>query len=259
MSSPEQEPSYISNSQTEITESGNKEGENTSYVNAIRNDSILLGRIFSRPPGTSFLGTNPCIANVNIGELRTKAIIDSGSDITLISFKLYNSIKPKPSIHRGKKISLTQVTHKSSIEEYVKLNLEFKTDGGIITIKVEAYLVKDMSSPLILGNDFAEQYEISIIRSKGTTRMQFGKEKYSLLLQLIDKPNDKVTTLVSQSDTRKHKKDNSHRSKDKENKKEGICSVLIDTEIPPNTSKRVKLVIPWKDEMVQEYIEPGGK
>ena len=251
--------SYSSSSQAEVTESGTNQGEFISYVNAIKNDSILLSKIFSKPPGTSFLGTNPCMANVKIGEIRTKAIIDSGSDITLISNKLYNSIKPKLPIHMGKKIGLVQVTSKTSIEKFVKIKLEFKTDNGPIQMEVEAYIVDNMSSPIILGNDFAEQYEISILRSKGTTRMQIGTAKYSLLLQTVDKPYDKVSTFSTRTEVKKHKKENLVRFKEKSNKKEGICSVLLDTEIPPNSSKRIKLVIPWKDEMVQGYIEAGGK
>jgi len=171
-----------------------------------------------------------------------------------------NSIKPKPSLHKGKRIGLTQVTHKTSIEDYAKLDLEFITDNGSIILKVEAYLVKNMSSPLILGNDFAEQYEISILRKNGTTRLQFGKFNNSILLQNVNKPNEKVSSLMTKVDMKTHKKSNKVKVKENSNSKQGICSVLLDTDIPPNTSKRVKLNIPWKEEMAQGYnIEPGGK
>ena len=164
MNAPGQKEEYTSQSLSGITDSGKPTPIISSIANAISKDMKYLKRIFSKPPGTSFLGSKPCIANVTIGKSETKVIIDSGSDITLISDKLYNSLVPKPSIHKGKSIGLTQVTHKTSICDYVNLDLTFKTDKGPTSLKVEAYLVKGMSSPLILGNDFAEQYEISILR-----------------------------------------------------------------------------------------------
>ena len=41
-------------------------------------------------------------------------------------------------------------------------------------INVEAYVVKGMSTPLILGNDFADQYSISVIRQEGSCAIEFG-------------------------------------------------------------------------------------
>jgi hypothetical protein len=126
-------------------------------------------------------------------------------------------------------------------------------------LKVEAYVVKGMTSPLILGNDFAEQFEISIIRSKGVTRLKFGDEGGAIIVQNVDGERQKVTTLISRVDTKDHRKSYRPKSSNAKAIKEGICRSLIDTEIPPNTSKRVKLLIPWKDEMQQGLIQPGGK
>jgi len=64
---------------------------------------------------------------------------------------------------------------------------------------------------------------------------------------------------MTKVDIKTHKKSNKSKVKDNSNSRQGICSVLLDTDIPPNTSKRVKLNIPWKEEMKQGYIEPGGK
>jgi dUTPase len=116
-----------------------------------------------------------------------------------------------------------------------------------------------MTSPLILGNDFAEQFEISIIRSKGVTRLRFGDEGGAIIVQNVDNERQKVTTLISRVDTKDHRKSYRPKTSNAKAVKEGICRSLVDTEIPPNTSKRIKLLIPWKDEMQQGLIQPGGK
>jgi hypothetical protein len=36
-------------------------------------------------------------------------------------------------------------------------------------MEIEAYIIKGMSTSLILGNDFADQYELLILRSEGQT------------------------------------------------------------------------------------------
>ena len=44
----------------------------------------------------------------------------------------------------------------------VLLDLYFHTPEGPVKLGVEAYIVKGMSTPMILGNDFADQYGISV-------------------------------------------------------------------------------------------------
>jgi hypothetical protein len=89
-------------------------------------------------------------------------IIDSRSDITLISTKTLDSLSETPKVRKGQKINLVQVTRKASISGYVKLDLYFHTKEGPVKIKVEAYVVKGMTTPLILGNDFADQYSLLV-------------------------------------------------------------------------------------------------
>ena len=56
----------------------------------------------------------------------------------------------------------------------VDIDLYFHTPDGPVKINVEAYVVKGMSTPLILGNDFADQYSISVIRQEGSCTIEFG-------------------------------------------------------------------------------------
>ena len=75
---------------------------------------------------------------------------------------------------KGQKINLVQVTRKASISEYVELDLYFNTKDGPVKIKVAAYVVKGMTTPLILGNDFADQYSLLVKRMEGRTFLEFG-------------------------------------------------------------------------------------
>ncbi|RDB19963.1 hypothetical protein Hypma_012730 [Hypsizygus marmoreus] len=138
---------------------------------------IELKKVMARPLGCSFLGSRATQATANIGGLDidpTNVIIDSGSDITLISQKTLDSLISKPKIRQGQKIKLIQVTGTSSISGFVTLDLFFHTPQGPIKLSVEAYMVRGMSTPFILGNDFQDQYSISILRQDGETTLSFA-------------------------------------------------------------------------------------
>ena len=45
-------------------------------------------------------------------------------------------------------------------------------------LRLEAYIIKDMNALLILGNDFADQYSLSIIHNNGMTSLKLGDSGY---------------------------------------------------------------------------------
>ncbi|KAJ7133955.1 hypothetical protein C8R43DRAFT_1205891 [Mycena crocata] len=100
--------------------------------------------------------------------------IDSSSDITLISLRQLLKLTSIPKSKTGQSINLIQVTGTSSINSYVNLDLFFHTPDGPVKINVDAYVVKDMTTPFILGNDFQDQYGISVVREEGETFISFG-------------------------------------------------------------------------------------
>lgn len=108
------------------------------------------------------------------GEL-VPIIIDSGSDITLISEKAVERMTIQPKIRTGQRINLIQVTGNTVITGYIALNLYFETEEGPVLIRVEAYVVKGMSTPFILGNNFTDQYSISLLRENGQSSLVFGQ------------------------------------------------------------------------------------
>ena len=56
----------------------------------------------------------------------------------------------------------------------MELDLYFGTKEGPVKIKVEVYVVKGLTTPLILGNDLADQYALSVKRMAGRTFLEFG-------------------------------------------------------------------------------------
>ncbi|SJL16565.1 uncharacterized protein ARMOST_20091 [Armillaria ostoyae] len=77
---------------------------------------------------------------------------DSGADVSLISKELYASLKKPPPIRKGVKLKLWQLTDKDAeIQGYVRIPIFTQTKTGmIIQTEVEAYLVPNMSVPILL-------------------------------------------------------------------------------------------------------------
>ncbi len=98
-----------------------------------------------------------------------EVIVDSSSDITLISSTLWNQIQPEPKLRTGHKGNLIQVTGKSTISGFVQLSLSFPTANRDVEMSVEAYVVKGMNTPFLLGSNFTDQYALSIIRREDQT------------------------------------------------------------------------------------------
>jgi len=138
---------------------------------------IELKKHQARPPGCSFLGSQAAQVPATINSLSenlAKVIVDSGSDITLISQKLLTKMQNLTKLKQGQKINLVQVMGNASISGYADIDLYFHPPNGPVKLNVEAYVVKGMSTPFILGNDFADQYSISVIRQEGTCFIEFG-------------------------------------------------------------------------------------
>ena len=228
---------------------------------------IELRKIMGRPPGCSFLGAKATQTEAFAGSLngdRLPVIVDSGSDITLISLATLQALTSKPKIKAGQKINLIQVTGKSVISGYVTMDLYFEATQGPVKITVEAYVVKGMTTPFILGNDFADQYSISIIRREGKSYLTFGDSGR-------DTPVENTTTTLEDEDGHAFRvritsepskiRSKQHRRSQKRRKRERIAlrkGEALSAErriIPPETSASIKLRLQVPSKWQNAFME----
>jgi hypothetical protein len=104
----------------------------------------------------------------------TPMVIDSGSNITLILSRLIEHLLPPVKTKEGQSIKINQVTGRSTTNQYLPLKVHFSMSEGPIAMDLKAYLIKDMNTPLILGNDYVDQYLLSILRNNSSSVLQLG-------------------------------------------------------------------------------------
>ncbi|KDQ28701.1 hypothetical protein PLEOSDRAFT_1013472, partial [Pleurotus ostreatus PC15] len=95
------------------------------------------------------------------------ARLDSGADITLMSQEYWNSLPTnvRPPLRSGSKVHLQQLTCSATILGYVNTCIYVRSESEqLIQFDIEAYIVKDMQVPLLLGEDFMTTYEMGVLR-----------------------------------------------------------------------------------------------
>ncbi|KAK0185768.1 hypothetical protein F5146DRAFT_937614, partial [Armillaria mellea] len=119
---------------------------------------------------------------------------DSCMDINLLSLEYYRTMVNPPSIRKGTKINLWQLTNKhSKIEGYVSVPIfTLSENGELIETEVEAYIVPQMSVPILLGKDYQLNYELMVKQSNklGVTILYEDQDKYSVKATPVDKTED---------------------------------------------------------------------
>jgi hypothetical protein len=94
-----------------------------------------------------------------------KGHLNLGADITLISEEYYLSLGYLPKPREGLWMRLYALTGEAKVLGFTKFTMYARaTDGALISFEVEAYIVRNMCIPLLLGEDFQMAYEL------GTTR-----------------------------------------------------------------------------------------
>jgi hypothetical protein len=183
----------------------------------------------SRPPGCAFLGPKAVTILGNLMSWNrnlTPVVVDSGSDITLISKDWYRKLELPPKVKSGQRVKLVQVTGSVTIDGFVTIPCYFNTSGGVVLMELEAYVVKGMSTPFILGNDFSDQYNVSILRDEGETTVRLGDPKYliraesSTSVSLVDQEGSSFTVTRSKADEQKQAKQRVHRAHQRQRRAE---------------------------------------
>ena len=228
---------------------------------------LKLHKLMARPPGTSFLGSKATRTQCYLGSFKenlTDVIVDSGSDITLISLTTLEGLDNPPKVKTGQKINLIQVTGRSSISGFINTDIYFETTEGPVQLNVDAYVVKGMTTPFILGNDFADQYSISVMRKEGETYLLFGDTGRNVLVKSSTSPSylddEGHSFKISMSKDHKNKKTLHHHSqrvKKRERKalSDPYARSAVEAVIHPGTSKYISVRVNFPRKLDYVYIE----
>jgi hypothetical protein len=114
--------------------------------------------------GTSVLSVRGDIGEWSRGSVDLR--LDSGADISLLSYEFYESMEKKPSIKKGPAIELVQLVGSERVDGYVEVPIFMESRSGVVLEMVtEAHLVKNMTVPILLGEDFQVKYELAVFRN----------------------------------------------------------------------------------------------
>ncbi|KAF9035056.1 hypothetical protein BDZ89DRAFT_1090977 [Hymenopellis radicata] len=128
------------------------------------------------PPGFNAMSSRSLQMEVRLVHPDAEAIagrLDSGADITLLSeeYCLKHGEFPKPRL--GMKLRLYQLTGDAKVLGYVRIPLT------TLCFSTEAYVVRGMNVPLLLGKDFQTSYKFNIQRyDNGDHRVKVGESPY---------------------------------------------------------------------------------
>lgn len=113
------------------------------------------------------------------------------------------------------KVKLLQLTSsKAKVLGYVNLPVFVETiHGELLQLDVEAYVVSNMSVPILLGEDLHEAYNLTVSRDEevGTT-VQFGKSHHILRASGVERTSDHALAVWKKDKgTEKYRKFSAHR------------------------------------------------
>jgi hypothetical protein len=205
--------------------------------------------------GRSAVGVSVVAMKGKIGSVRngyTDLRLDSCADITLISADYLASLRDKPSIQQGVRMKLWQLTDKDcELRGFVRIPIIVETkEKGLIEMEAEAYVVPNMTVPILLGEDFQLTYEISVSRSTsdGTT-ITFRRSPHSVAAQPVEPSYDFQRLRPSAYVIGKLTRDKSHRRRKADRRaralrneaEQSVVRAKRDYIIRPNECRRIEV------------------
>ncbi len=204
--------------------------------------------------GISVLAVQGCVGNLQNEPIYLRH--DSCADMSLIFLEYYHSLINPPSIKKGTKMNLWQLTDKDSkIKGYVSMPIfTVSEQGKIIETEVEAYLVPHMSVPILLREDYQLNYELTVKRNtkNGVTILYGDDSKHSLKASAVDKTEDFRRLKASVQAIQSFVKAKNHRCKKNKCKRRALHKELPvnlvlannDIRIPAQALKQVEITLP---------------
>ena len=214
-----------------------------------------LPKARSRPEGMSAIGVSVLSTRGFVGGLNnmeTDLRLDSCADITLISQDFYEQLASKPAIKQGMRMRLWQLTDKDSqLKGFVRIPIYMTTvDGDILETEAEAYVVPNMTVPILLGEDYQQSYELGITRNvEEGTHIFFGRRDHKIRAMPVERTKDfdrmrQSVYMVGQYVRRQFHRRNKgkrHRRKVKFGIEEKTVRAAADYRLKPHESRPVKV------------------
>ncbi|KDR67156.1 hypothetical protein GALMADRAFT_80147 [Galerina marginata CBS 339.88] len=216
---------------------------------------LRLSRRRFPKPGTSAIGISVismkgylCSQKNTVIDLR----LDSCADISLISEEYFNTLKDVPKVQQGLRMKLWQVTDKDcSLKGFVRIPVFCKTKlNRIIETEVEAYILPGMTVPILLGEDYQQNYEINVSRSvQEGTEIQYENGLHSIAAEPVDRTKDfnrvresaHLQSVFLKSKIHRRNKNKRHRQKIRQQKESLIVRIAEDVRLKPGETRVVKV------------------
>ena len=147
-------------------------------------------------PGASAVGVSVLSARGRLAATHNAEIdlrLDSCANITLISEELYLSLRNRPPLQQGYQMQIFQLTETGThIKSFVRIPVFMDaTNGTVIEMEAEAYVVPNMTIPILLGEDYHLTYEIQVSRSvTDGSYLHFKGTPYSVPAVGVSRTND---------------------------------------------------------------------
>ncbi|KZT31370.1 hypothetical protein SISSUDRAFT_974189, partial [Sistotremastrum suecicum HHB10207 ss-3] len=90
--------------------------------------------------------------------------LDSGANVSLISESFYSSILTPPKLQKGIRLRLIQLTSSTCrVKGFIQGRIFVRDSRDrLVSLDLEAYVVSGMTVPVLLGEDFQQNYELRI-------------------------------------------------------------------------------------------------
>ena len=216
---------------------------------------IKLKRRQFTPAGSSAVGVSVVAVQGWVGSMRndpTDLRLDSCADVTLISQEYLESLRNRPSCQKGIKMDLWQLTDKDAkIQGYVWIPIFMESSEGVILeMEAEAYVVPNMTIPILLGEDYHLNYELTVVhRINFKSVVNFSSMPHSVPARGVSQTGDfsrmrqSASAVASFIKSKLHRRNKAKKAKDR--KKFGIEKRTIraseDYRLRPDECRRIRV------------------
>ena len=216
---------------------------------------IKLKRRRFTPVGSLAVGVSVVAVQGWVGSMRndqTDLRLDSCADVTLISQEYLESLKDRPQCQKGLKMDLWQLTDKDAkIQGYVRIPIFMESaEGVILKTEAEAYVVPNMTIPILLGEDYHLNYELTVAhRIDFKTVVNFSGVPHSVPARGVSRTGNfgrmrqSASAVASFIKSKLHKRKKAKKARDK--KKFGVEQRTIraseDCWLRPDECRRIRV------------------